>query len=115
MTTTYIILLAQKKDEANMAIMILFAVATILGFLILRLYFKSIYKWRIKGFQYEKENLKARIVSLNADKVTLYKSFQMKNIENEHLTKEIQKKVETLEHLKKQLFLINSEFIHRNN
>jgi|ERR1035437_180086 hypothetical protein len=122
----FIILLAQKKDESAIGIFILFVVAAILGFVVMRLYFKSIYKWQIKGFQFEKDNLKKRILALNADKIILYKSLQIKDIEAEQLTKEmntlkvlysqeIQKKVEALEHVKKQLFQVNNKFINRNN
>ncbi len=122
----FIILLAQKKDEATIEIFILFVVVTILAFVIMRLYFKSIYKWRIKRSQFEKDNLRKHILTINADKIILYKSLQIKDIEAEQLTKEmntlkvlysqeIQKKVEALEHVKKQLFQVNNKFINRNN
>ena len=123
---TFIILLAQKKDEATIELFILFVVATILAFVIMRFYFKSIYKWRFKRLQYEKDNLNKHILAINADKINLYKSLQIKDIESQQITKEmntlkvvysqdIQKKVEALEHVKKQLFQVNNKFINRNN
>ena len=122
---TFIILLAQSKDKTTTEIFILFIVATILSFVIMRFYFKLIYKWRFKRLQFERDNLKKHILAINADKVILYKSLQIKDIESQQVAKEmntlkvlysqeIQKKIDALEHVK-QLFQVNNKFVNRNN
>jgi len=122
---TFIILLAQSKDKTTTEIFILYMAATILSFVIMRLYFKLIYKWRFKSLQFERDNLKKHILAINADKVILYKSLQIKDIESQQVAKEmntlkvlysqeIQKKVDALEHVK-QLFQVNNKFVNRNN
>ena len=122
---TFIILLAQSKDKTTTEIFILYMAATILSFVIMRLYFKLIYKWRFKRLQFERDNLKKHILAINADKVILYKSLQIKDIESQQVAKEmntlkvlysqeIQKKIDALEHVK-QLFQVNNKFVNRNN
>jgi predicted flap endonuclease-1-like 5' DNA nuclease len=87
--STLIILLAQTKNEATFEILSLLLVAAIIGYTTAWLYYRSIYLRRIKEIESEKEEMKIRMVSLNADLVHIHKGMEEKDHELEHLLLEV--------------------------
>ncbi|HYW94447.1 MAG TPA: EMC3/TMCO1 family protein [Bacteroidales bacterium] len=67
------IFLAQTKALAAIEIIIMLVVAAVIGYLTSWMYYKFIYTKKINALEKEMEDLKARIVRLNADKGDLEK------------------------------------------
>jgi len=79
-----IILLAQTKSEATAEILFLLIVAATIGYITSWLYYKSIYKKRLKALESENNNLHKQIISIYSDNSELLKKFHEKDIELEH-------------------------------
>jgi len=100
---TLIFFLAQTKSAATIEILSLLLVAAIIGYVTAWLYYKSIYKKRIKAVESDKNELNNRIVNLDADIVNLKNSLGEKEIEIEQLTME----AKVLVHIAQQKHLLN--------
>ena len=87
--STFIIFLAQTKNESTVAIISLLLVAAIIGYITAWLYYKAIYVRRIKAIESEKDELNNHIVNLHADKNNLDKSLHEKDNHMEHLMMEV--------------------------
>ena len=84
-----IIILAQTKSGATIVILFLLLVAAIIGYLTAWLFYKSVYVKKIRIIETEREELKTKIVNLNADKSNLQKSLTEKDRNIEHLNREV--------------------------
>lgn len=84
-----IIILAQTKSGATIEILLLLLVAAIIGYVTAWLFYKSVYVRKIKIIETDREELKIKIVNLNADKSNLQKSLAEKEKNIEHLNMEV--------------------------
>ncbi|MBN1767815.1 MAG: hypothetical protein JW842_04830, partial [Prolixibacteraceae bacterium] len=90
--TTLIILFAQTKGVAIIEILLLLLVAAIIGYITSWLYFKSIYKKKMKVLEFERHEFNNRIVNLNAEISKLNKN----NGDNIHEIEHLELKVNAL-------------------
>lgn len=86
---TLIILLAQTKAEATIALLLLLLLAAIIGYLTSWLYFRSVYSKRIKLLEHERHEFNNHIINLNAEVSELHKSLGEKNLDLEYLKMDI--------------------------
>jgi len=75
------VLLVQTRSEATIEIALLLLGAGIIGYVTAWLYTRSVCNKKIKAVDSEKDSLKSIIVSINAEKVELYKRLHDKDIE----------------------------------
>jgi predicted flap endonuclease-1-like 5' DNA nuclease len=84
-----IILLAQTKSGAIIEILLLLMVAAIIGYMTSWLYYKSIYKKRIKVLESERHEFNNHIINMNADVSNLKRSLGEKHLEIEYLKMDV--------------------------
>ncbi|MCF8226953.1 MAG: hypothetical protein K9J30_13835 [Bacteroidales bacterium] len=80
---TAFILLAQTKGGAILEILLLLIVAAIIGYTTAWLFYKSLYKKRLKEIESDKHHLDNRIINLNGEIAGLLKSLDDKDDEME--------------------------------
>jgi len=101
-----LILAAQTRMGATIEIIFMLLGAGIIGYLTSWLYYKSIYKKKIKVIESERDGLNNQIVNLNGDKSNLLKSVSEKDKTIEHLEVEV-KDLKALVHITKRRHMLN--------
>lgn len=86
---TLSVLLVQTRGEATAILLSLLLVASVIGYLTAWLYYKSIYKRKLKAVESDKHELNNRIVNLDGIIVDLNNSLSEKDKETEHLILEV--------------------------
>ena len=84
-----LILATQSKSVATLEILSLLLVAAIIGYITAWLYYRSIFKGRMKAIVSEKDELNHQINQLNTEKSNLHKSLHERNIELEQSVREV--------------------------
>jgi len=101
-----LILAAQTRMGATIEIIFMLLGAGIIGYLTSWLYYKSIYKKKIKVIESERDGLNNQIVNLNEDKSNLIKSVSEKDKTIEHLEVEVED-LKALVHITKRRHMLN--------
>jgi predicted flap endonuclease-1-like 5' DNA nuclease len=86
---TLIILLAQSRSEATFEILLLLAVAAVIGYITARLYYRSVYLRKIFVLESEKDEMNHKLDNLKTDSNNLHKSILKRDQQIEHLILEV--------------------------